>query len=904
MPDRATTSPPSTDLEKLLVSTKFAPPRIGSRYVLREPLLETLARDRHCRLLLVTGSAGFGKTTLLAQWRQKLMAAGSQVAWLSLHSDERGFANFRTHMLVALGRLGMQLEDDLLLAEEGPSQIDETVAAIINNVASMGDELHLMLDDYHHVEDPRAHQLLQKLLDHCPRNLHITIASRALPPLSIARLRVMGQVAEIECGDLPFNLAETRSFLDQNVQGLKLDPEEIGIIHDQTNGWPASLQLVAIMLKNRPESRASLRSMAWHSSDLQNYLWEDVVGHLPDDMAAFMESLSICRRFNASLAEAITERSEAPRFIERIEEENLLIMRADVDGRSAWYRFHPLFNEFLASRLDRHGPDHVAALHRRASRWFDKRRLVIEAVRHATLAGDISEAVAIIERAVPGSWKLSYLGPLLHLTDNVSLDAIAARPHILYLGSLTLAMTGATTRAASWLARFRDCTPSDVARQAFQIALVEATIAFQRDEIDLCLAKLDPFHPDDAPTPFERYVYLMVRLTALAIAGRAAEAIELHAGTVIPGEDLNDDMAMRATGCRVVALLLAGRIHEAEAISAQHHARCVILHGRSSTSASLAAASLSTICYELNRIDDARELLGIRQTHRQTSSPQMMIWATLCRARLDWLQDSADTALAFLDRQSSYFRSIGLDRGVAHADAERVRILVSAGKTDAARPLIERLTALTVTESGSPVSAEIPILLDIARARLALASGDPVAALDYADAAASTAAALGRMRMQVTADLLAALALDRSGENAAAHIRLLAALGRGADAGLVRTFLDEREPLAQLLLQLQGRDDLDPGLRDFLGGTLGAVAPVQANEVQGSGKAGADTPLTAREIEIVGLVAAGMSNKRIALTLQISVETVKWNLKNIFAKLGVPSRYDAMIWARRHGLID
>ncbi|HZG32975.1 MAG TPA: AAA family ATPase, partial [Sphingopyxis sp.] len=226
-----TTASQSTDLEKLLVSTKFAPPRIGSRYVMREPLLEALARDRHCRLLLVTGSAGFGKTTLLAQWRQKLMAAGSQVAWLSLHPDEKGFANFRTHMLVALGRMGMPLEDDLLLAEEGPSQVDETVAAVINNVAAMGDELHLMLDDYHHVEDPRAHQLLQKLLDHCPSNLHIVIASRAQPPLSVARLRVMGQVAEVECDDLPFSLAETRAFLEQNAAGLKLAADEVGVIH-------------------------------------------------------------------------------------------------------------------------------------------------------------------------------------------------------------------------------------------------------------------------------------------------------------------------------------------------------------------------------------------------------------------------------------------------------------------------------------------------------------------------------------------------------------------------------------------------------------------------------------------------------------------------------------------------
>lgn len=894
----------STDLEKLLVSTKFAPPRIGSRYVLREPLLEALTRDRQCRLVLVTGSAGFGKTTLLAQWRQKLMAAGAQVAWLSLHGDERLFASFRTHLLAALGRLGMAVQDDLLLAEDGRDQIDETVAAIVNNVASMDGELHLMLDDYHHVEDPRAHQLVQKLLDHCPSNLHIAIASRALPPLSVGRLRVMGQVAEIECNDLPFSRAETRAFLDQNAQGLKLDTEEVGIIHDQTNGWPASIQLVAIMLKNRPESRTTLRSMAWHSSDLQNYLWEDVVGHLPADMAAFMESLAICRRFNVALAEAVTGEAQAGAFIERIEEENLLIMRADAGSRTPWYRFHPLFNEFLATRLSRQGPDKTAELHRRASGWFAKRRLVIEAARHATLAGDIDEAVAIIERAVPGSWKLSYLGPLLHLVDNVSLDAIGAHPRILYLGSLTLAMTGATTRAISWLRHLDNCPVTDARTRAFQKALVEATIAFQRDDLPECLALLDPFEAVDAESAFERYVYLMVCVTALAVVGRSREARQLIDSNIVPAEDINDDMAMRFWGCRIVTLLVEGRIIEAEAISTPHYERCATLHGRSSTSANLAAASLATLSYELNRIDDARELLASRQTHRQTSSPQMMIWATLCRARLDALQNSADVALDFLDRQGAYFRSLGLIRAAAYTDAEQVRILLAAGRKDDAAKTGERLCSEAVTAASATSAGDIPILQQIAQARLALADGQIEAAIAHADDAGKSADALGRTQLGITAALLEIVGTERRDGADVALPRLAPLVRKGAELGLVRTFADEGKPLQRLLEAFRTTPACDEASRTFLSEMLGNLPGHDAQGAVRPSGSGAETPLTAREIEIVGLVAAGMSNKRIALTLQISVETVKWNLKNIFAKLGVSSRYDAMIWARRQGLID
>ena len=893
----------STDLEKLLVSTKFAPPRIGSRYVLREPLLETLARERQSRLVLVTGSAGFGKTTLLAQWRQRLMAAGSQVAWLSLHPDERLFASFRTHILAALGRLGMPVQDDLLLAEDDRDQIDETVAAIVNNVASMDGELHLMLDDYHHVEDPRAHQLVQKLLDHCPSNLHIALASRALPPLSIGRLRVMGQVAEIGCNDLPFSRSETRAFLDQNAQGLKLETDEIGLIHDQTNGWPASLQLVAIMLKNRPESRANLRNMAWHSSDLQNYLWEDVIGHLPEDMATFMEALSICRRFNAQLAEAIAEEPRAAAFIERIEDENLLIMRADAGSRAPWYRFHPLFNEFLAARLLRRGPDRAAELHRRASQWFARRRLVIEAVRHATLAGDIDEAVAIIERAVPGSWKLSYLGPLLHLIDNVSLDAIATHPRILYLGSLTLAMTGATPRAGTWLKHLDGCPVTDARARAFQKALVEATIAFQRDDIAECLDQLECFDANEAESAFERYVYLMVRITALAVAGRGRDAVDLIESHSTPPDDLNDDMAMRVSGCRVVTLLIEGRMREAEALSTAHYARCAALHGRSSTSANLAAASLAIISYELNRIDDARELLASRQTHRQTSSPQMMIWATLCRARLDALQESADTALAFLDRQGAYFRSLGLHRAAAHVDAEQVRLLLAAGREEQAGNIARRLCDDAATPTTASLAAEILMLRHLVQARLALAQGRLDDVLAHAADARTGVGALMRTQADIAASLIEIMAVERRDGPDEALVRLGPLVRRGAGLGLVRTFADEGKPLHRMLEKLYSDSACDETMRRFLSDVLGREPGSERGGVSRSADAGTDTPLTAREVEIVGLVAAGMSNKRIALTLQISVETVKWNLKNVFAKLEVSSRYDAMIWARRQGLI-
>lgn len=899
-------SPPlATDLERLLVSTKFAPPRIGSRYIMRKHLLSALERDRQCRLTLVTGSAGFGKTILLAQWRQELMAAGSHVAWLSLHADERRLPNFRTHLLAALGRLGMPLNDELLFAEEDRSHGDETVAIVINNIADMKGELYLVLDDYHHVEDPRAHQLIQKLLDHGPSNLHLVIASRALPPLSISRLRVMGQVSEIECGELPFNLAETRDFLDQNIKSVKLDPEEVGLIHDHTNGWPASLQLVSIMLKNRPEGRSSLPDLAWQSSDLQNYLWEDVIGHLPADLTWFMEALSVCRRFSASLAEAITGHPDAAALIERIEEENLLIMRVDSDARSPWFRFHPLFNEVLATRLSKRGAEEVVEHHRKASRWFAQRRLVVEAVRHATLAGDIDQAITIIEQAVPGSWKLSYLGPLLHLVDSISLDAIAANPRILYLGALTLSMTGAVARANSWLAHLIAGAAPDDRPLAFRIALIRASIALQRENSPQCLEHLAPFRIEDAPTALERYVFTMATVASLAGAGRTDEALQFLDRNPISPEDADDDLAIRTSGCRAFSLLIAGRIHEADDAASVNYARAVAVHGRGSTCANLSAAPRAMICYEQNRIDEARELLAKRQSNRQTSQPHAMIWTNLCRARLDLLQESSDAALDLLERQKSYFRSVGLDRGIAYLGAEQVRILLAINDIAQAERVMTQLDTLDANDAGLPgFSTEIPLIRELARARLSLAAGDPAAAVDAATAIHAAAVRLDRNQLAIIADIVAAVALNEMERHDEALTRLAGAVAQAARLGFVRTFVDEGQPLLPLLRDLAADGQLDAATKAHADLLVKLFAADGDRMAGGGGPVAADTPLTSREIEIVSLVATGMSNKRIALTLNISVETVKWNLKNIFAKLGVSGRYDAMIWARRQGLID
>ncbi|CAN7493657.1 LuxR C-terminal-related transcriptional regulator [Pseudomonas sp. V98_8] len=890
--------------DKLLVSTKFAPPRIGTQTILRERLLEDLRGMTQCRVGLVTGSPGFGKTTLLAQWRQVMMRSGAEVAWLALSADDKHVPIFFAYLRGALQRLGIVLDSGVPLEGARPEFIDEVVATIVEGAASINKELFLVIDDYQHVSDPRSHQLMQKLLDHSPENLHFVISSRVGPPLSFSRLRLSGQLLELDCATLPFDLAESRAFLEQSLAALKLSPEELHQIHELTSGWPATLQLVIILLRSDPQSRGALREMGWRSDDLQSYLAEDVMAHLPPELAQFMESVSICRRFNASLAQAITGVNSAQAMLKRLDEENLLIFRVEADDRQPWYRFHALFGDFLATRLARRDSAALIELHNRAAHWFAERKLLAEAVRHATLAGDLDFAAQLIERAAPATWSLSQLSPLLRLLDRLPQDILFSRPRLFFLGCLAYALTARPAKAEVWLEQFHRSGAAQHADVAYRLPLVQAAIEVQRDRTEPIIGLLEDFQalPDDySVTRFGAPALLTIAYLA---AGRIEEALQCLDDNPIPEAERNGEMALVAEGARTLCYLQAGQMREAERIGSAQLARAVSVHGHRAASAYLGAATLAEVYREVDRTDEAREILANRNGLLQWAMPDTMLRATICRARLDLLQDSAAVAMAFLERQERHFRTINQDRALAHCLAEQARIALLENDKALAADRVAKLQVLADKHRDSPgFQADIPAIAALAQARLLLATNYPDKALAALAILGTYATKFSRGQLQVTGQLLEACAKSDLLQPEQAQARLLEAVSLGRRLGLVRTFLDEGEVLRKMLVALSSKP-LASEDEIYLRGLLERFGPGSVGRSSESSANGASSMLTPRELAILELISQAMANKRVALTLNISLETVKWNLKNIYAKLGVSSRYDAVSWARKNGLIE
>ncbi|WP_416310312.1 LuxR C-terminal-related transcriptional regulator [Pseudomonas sp. W03] len=892
-----------------LVSTKFSPPRIGTKHVPRANLIAQLDQMHECRLALITGAAGYGKTTLLAQWRQARLKAGAEVAWISLTADDKGYAPFCTALIEALRRLGVGVEFDLLQEDGTATAMDATIAAIVDAAENLSKELYLILDDYHHVEVPLAHKLVQKLLDQGPGNLHLVIASRVAPPLSLSRLRVMQQVVEIESVTLPFDPAETRTFVEENLGRDKLNADELNLIHELTSGWPSCLQLIVIMLKNRPDTRSILHDLIWRSSDLQTYLSEEVVEHLPAELVEFAEALSLFRRFNAAMARAVTDRADAAELIKRMEDENLLIYRVDSDDRLAWYRLHPLFGEFLATRLARHGGDLQKQLHQRAARWFAEHRCLTEAVRHASLGEDLDFATQVIERTAPSTWSLEYLGPTLHLLERLPEEVLLRHKRLLFLACLTVSLTSRPARAKAWLQHLSTADLQGLPEIANGLPMIRAAIAVQDDDTDLVIELLEPLRDASVENPFLRYVLLSALTVAYSAAGRYSDARRLFDQHPIPPEDRGNDMAMVAEFSSATNLVAAGNFRDFEKVGSQLLEHSTREGGNRSICANLCASALTEVFYELDRIDDSRETIANRFGLLHSSVPDVIVRTNVTRVRLDLLQKGSEAALAFLEQQIAHLRCLGQVRPVAQLLGEEIRVLLLKGSRGRAGELLETLDELARqhgTERGA--RAELPAIAALARARV-LKAEDSEQTLAQLEIVRAYAKAFDRGRMAVLADLLAASTLEDLKRPDEALQRARQAVSDGQRFGLVRTFIDEG-PLAERLLArlveeqavegevLAYTEELLAKLNDPFAVNASAPRPRRALPTK------TQAVLTKREIDILALVAQAMSSKRIAHTLDITLETVKWNLRNIFAKLGVSSRYDAMIWAKNHNLIE
>ena len=881
----------------MFLATKLAAPRARTRWVPRRRLLARLGVPPRFRVNLVHAGAGFGKTALLAQWQHELACAGIPAAWLSVDRSDNDIHVFIAYLAAAINRACPEVGRDVieLVSRRGRQVSAATLKVLlVNAITDLKSALVLIVDDFHFLGSDEIQEWMTDFVTRAPDNLSVAVAARSFPPQGLSRLRATGQMEEIGPDELALTFDEVGSFM-QAATDARLEPRDIDTLHEHTEGWAAGLQMVAIALRSRHKPGNPVDALSGTTRSVNGYLQEEVFSRLPEKLRDFLVRSAVLGRFCPEVCAEVTGDPEAGRMIAEAERRELFILPLDDQGR--WYRFHHLFTDFLLAELNRQRPEELQVLHARASDWFAREECWREALHHSIEAGDMEQAVEVANRCAMN---------LVRDGDYFLLQTL--------LASL----------------------PSDLHRRSVHLRLAEAwTLALngQGDEVDRVLRELDTAaeagHQGSAVRPEIRAIratLAYVQDDSTGLAGLLHEAPLTEAGSqpwvhdVIKVAasvdhlwhrrfaDARDFSPCATLFKRVYQLSLfgvswwyEGRIAQAEA---QWQSAADLADGEAgarSLAAMVPRIWLARLDYERGRFDSVERALAGRvgmleetcPTDLMASASQSLGWTRAARG-------DVPGAMAVFDRM----RLIGAERGwlrmEATATIELMRLVVRShsGQADHLARRLQSIAPVSASEDNSNY------WLGARLCALGISFHRAMASLDE-ESTRSVAAVAGEIWTQappldgVTAKLMLAQVLHEHGKRELALEAMGRALVRAQELGIARTMVDSGDWAMSLVRGLRTSDArATVGLKDdYLDGLLQMSgtepAPVQTGPAAGA-TGGLVEPLTGREREILALVSRGLSNKEVGRSLKIGPETVKWHLKNLFGKLGVTTRYQAV----------
>jgi len=902
-----------TDLD---LAGKLTAPLLRPGAVPRPRLLDRLAECNRRRLTTISAPAGFGKSTLLAEWSASPAARAHSVAWLSIEPSDDEPVRFLGLLAAALGRAipgaGAEALSRLRAAPRAP--LHAIAASLFGGLPGSERDVVLVLDDYHLVQSDPIHEAIAFAIDRLPARVHLVIAARTLPRLPLARLRARGEMLELRAADLRFTVEEATAFLE-GTASLRLSPGAAERLAARTEGWATGLQLAAIAAQGSADPEALLAAFTGSQRLVFDYLRDEVLEREPPEVQEFLLRTSILDGLCGPLCDAVMEtrgpalrgRAGAPvkgsagqRMLERLERANLFLVPLDEERR--WWRYHRLFAEFLRRRLEEEHRGDVDELHRRAGLWLEENGFALEAAGHAIAARDHERAASLLEEAGrrtccptrAGVW-LGYfralprampLRPRLRLTEAWALAGagqVAAAEASLREAKRTVPLDRVAEAEARVLSGFM-AAMAGKGRRAIQLS-DQALRRLPRGRasarafahFSLGMARESLGHSETARDHFRR---------ARALAEAGAEGVAPFLGTA-------------RLGCIEYA---RGSLREAAHLWGDA-ARLASWAGDGAPGVGWPQVGLGSIYYQWNDLDAAARQLGTAielGSQSDMADVPMLAYAELAHVRQS--QGDATAARRLALRSEELIRggavispwSLNMARGQLANLWLRQRDLDSAARWAGSRG-----------KGAEGVLHEDRHVGNAAWARVMLGLGKPDHVVEPLRRWLRAAHSAGYEGQALELQMLLSLALAARGETRAAHAAVDAALALAQPEGRIRVFLDEGEPMARLLERaVRGRSSAARYARDLMAALArqggGQVTPAPA---AGPARDGVlVTPLGKREREILALIADGLSNPEIAERLVISVATVKTHINNLYGKLGARSRTDAIARARRQGL--
>tara|TARA_R110000787_G_scaffold78941_5_gene172423 strand:+ start:521 stop:3313 length:2793 start_codon:yes stop_codon:yes gene_type:complete len=905
-----------------LVTTKFRPPNNRGRLIERPQLIESLRATMDRKLALVHGPAGFGKTTLVAQWFDELKTNGVGAAWLAIDAADNNRNRFLTYLVEALRMVEPEIGPGLWdLIESSPAtESDFVLDTLVSDISIQDAEFVLFIDDWHLILDTAVITALHRLISHQPPNLHIVITSRARTGLPLANLRVRNELVEIDASKLRFDLSESRQYLD--IAGpSKLDEDGINALWQSTEGWAAALQLASLSLRGSGRQVDLRHWTSGTANDIGEYLAENVLDNLPAEQTAFLVRTSILDRMCGDLCVAVTgERSSRAR-LDELESQELFLLPLDEERQ--WFRYHHLFARYLQQRLKKQYPDEVSRLHRSASDWFSEHGHTEEAVQHAIASGDAARAVELVERGAMLMVERGHMSTLLGLLRDLPRTALLedARLQLAIAWAYTLTHRPDESEVALWHVKriAQQSNPEIRKRLLGESDVLTACTAVYGDEIDCVPDLAQPCL--DEPEVYSNWT-VGVAANVLAYHHLHSGALEKVGPILLRARDYQDSAQGLFSGVygrcfQGIALHRAGRFEQARSCFDDAINIARISSGPQSCAIRLASGLMGQLCYEANQLNEAERLLEACRSLGQEGGVADIYLATYLASCRLWVQRGEhQTALDLLQEGEDIARALSLYRfGVAIA-CERARVRLELGDLRGAEQSLADADARRYQTGTIPAhdSEEVTIFLDFARVRLLCARKAFPRAEGIMAARASAAADAGWNHLAYLAQIQLALIFDQQGNEPQAERTLLDVVNAAVPKKMVRPFLDEGSRLISILERIRDRQRHQPRTpsadQDAIAFSASADQLITASKhpVDGLPLTGGwrlrATDFTSRETEVLRLLNQGMANKEIARTLDVSADTVKWHLKNVFIKLGVGTRTQAINETRRLQLFN
>ncbi|MBW7883532.1 MAG: hypothetical protein H3C34_13000 [Caldilineaceae bacterium] len=856
-----------------LLVTKLYVPRLRTGHVSRAPLLAVLDAASERKLTLIAAAAGSGKTTLVADWCSR---SAGDICWLSLDREDNDLTRFLSYVVAAIQLRRPAVGQELLAALQSPQPpaAQHALHALINQLAGSPEQLFLVLDDYHVIENPAIHDALAFLLEHQPQRLHLLLLSRMDPPLPLARLRASRELLELRGADLKFSLDDTGRFLNETMQ-LDLPAPAITALETRTEGWIAGLQLAAIALQAQSGDRqAFVRNFTGSHRFVLDYLIEEVLAQQPTTVRRFLLQTSILGRLQGALCDAVTGSANGQAMLEYLEKHNLFVV--PLDNARTWYRYHHLFADLLRARLQAEEPELPRTLQQRAAIWHAQNGLPEAAVGYALAARDFDQAADLIVGDAAGVTRRGEVTTVLDWYLAFPADYVAGHPRLSLQFGLAFALNGRWEEAEHLLANIeREKMAAALPSESLLLTYLVATYRLDANRLAALAAAAS------ARSEPDRVAKLVLALV-ISLTGDLATACRLLAEAQNVSEQ-QGDTALALTilfhRCRLHVFL--GDLHQTHALAQHALARVQEPGGKALPYASLAYAALVRVLIEWNELDQAIQnaqqalQLGERSgfVTGVISSAHMML-AEVKQARGDSTgsRELAELALECAGRYDP-------PAEVAWLQTYQARLWLQQGNVAAAAAWLR-----STQERVLPASLFYPSRIQaVTEARVLLAQRK----LDEAIARLTSLVASPRDLLTVEALALLALARQAQGDGVHALLALEQALEQAAVERRVRIFLELGAPMASLLSRFCASRPEHRFAQELL-----ALFPAQPAAEQ------LVEPLTARELDVLRLIVAGHSNEEIARHLTLAVSTVKWYINSLYGKLQVKTRGQAIARAR------